>query len=104
MIFAFGFAISYSVESKIVHIFLFGTAGYLFFTSSKKARGKLRKILSRINVEPGVTSSSIPKATLIWHYTRYHFLRRLRSVSLFASSSPTKTSFFGSHVSSRRSS
>ena len=37
MIFAFVLlAISYSVESKIVHIFLFGTAGYLFFISFKK--------------------------------------------------------------------
>ena len=37
MIFAFVLlAISYSVESKIVHIFLFGTAGYLFFTFFKK--------------------------------------------------------------------
>ena len=37
MIFAFVLlAISYSVESKIVHIFLFGTAGCLFFISFKK--------------------------------------------------------------------
>ena len=94
-------AISFSVENKVVHNLFFCLAGGILFFFFKKKLEKISKNIERFFLSFGLKARQL-KVCKNYNYTRYHFLRRLRSVSLLASSSPTKTSFLGSHVSSRR--
>ena len=75
-----------------------------FSFSSRKSSEKISKNIESFFFELRFKKLAQLQVCKNYNYTRYHFLRRLRSVSLFASLSPTKTSFLGSQVSSRRNS